>query len=186
MVLDDFVLDVKRFMGEHPGGRFSLEHNIGRDVSKFFHGGYSLENVDKVPEHTHSNDARKVVNSLIIGRLEGSVHKRLMQVKSSQRNANGAGNVKTFEFVEAPQAAVAESEGNDYKRLIPNPPCSLVDIRYIGRHYLVKSLSHSSTREFDRIKNGIKRHYTEAFCMRPSVYLGILDLAKDHLSGSNS
>lgn len=57
-------------MYEHPGGTFSLEQNIGRDISKFFHGGYSLENKSKVSEHRHSNDARMIVNDLIIGRFE--------------------------------------------------------------------------------------------------------------------
>ena len=69
VILDDLVLDVSRFMGEHPGGHFTLEHNVGRDISKFFYGGYSLENQSKVPEHAHSNDARKIVNGLIVGRL---------------------------------------------------------------------------------------------------------------------
>ena len=59
-------------MYEHPGGTFSLSQNIGRDISKFFYGGYSLENKIKVPEHRHSNDARMIVNDLIIGRLEGT------------------------------------------------------------------------------------------------------------------
>ena len=59
-------------MYEHPGGTFSLYQNIGRDVSKFFHGGYSLENKSKVPEHRHSNDARMIVNDLIIGKFESS------------------------------------------------------------------------------------------------------------------
>jgi len=49
-----------------------LYQNIGRDVSKFFHGGYSLENKSKVPEHRHSNDARMIVNDLIIGKFESS------------------------------------------------------------------------------------------------------------------
>jgi cytochrome b involved in lipid metabolism len=44
VILDDLVLDIGRFMGEHPGGLFALEHNVGRDISKFFYGGYSLEN----------------------------------------------------------------------------------------------------------------------------------------------
>lgn len=44
VTLDDLVLDVSGFMGEHPGGLFALEHNVGRDISKFFYGGYSLEN----------------------------------------------------------------------------------------------------------------------------------------------
>jgi hypothetical protein len=56
-------------------------------------------------------------------------------------------------------------------------PCCLVDISYIGRHYLVKSTTHKSTiggasalGEFESNKNGIKRQYTEAFCMRSEVY----------------
>jgi len=44
VILDSYVLDIKNFLNNHPGGRFSVEYNIGRDVSKFFHGGYSLEN----------------------------------------------------------------------------------------------------------------------------------------------
>lgn len=53
VVLDNLVLDVAAFLDNHPGGRFSLEQNIGRDVSKFFYGGYSLE--QEVEAHTHSN-----------------------------------------------------------------------------------------------------------------------------------
>jgi len=44
VVLDDMVLDVSSFINNHPGGNFSLTHNIGKDISKFFYGGYSLEN----------------------------------------------------------------------------------------------------------------------------------------------
>jgi cytochrome b involved in lipid metabolism len=43
-VLDDMVLDISDFINTHPGGKFSLSHNIGKDISKFFYGGYSLEN----------------------------------------------------------------------------------------------------------------------------------------------
>ena len=57
-------------MYEHPGGAFSLSHNVGWDISKFFHGGYSLEIIFKVQEHKHSNDARKICNTLIIGILD--------------------------------------------------------------------------------------------------------------------
>ena len=63
------VIDVSRWLDEHPGGRFAIEHNIGHDISKFFYGGYSLENDNKVAPHTHSNDARKVVNQLVVGIL---------------------------------------------------------------------------------------------------------------------
>jgi hypothetical protein len=89
-------------LDEHPGGKFSLEHNIGRDVSKFFHGGYSLENFKKVKEHRHSNDARMIVRNLIIGTLENHVSTKKMIVKNINRYANisGSGYIKTIEFSE--------------------------------------------------------------------------------------
>mmetsp|Transcript_4732 Transcript_4732/g.8088 ORF Transcript_4732/g.8088 Transcript_4732/m.8088 type:complete len:112 (+) Transcript_4732:519-854(+) len=80
VVLDDMVLDVTKFLDEHPGGKFSLENNIGRDVSKFFHGGYSLEVMKKVANHTHSSDARKIVNKLVVGRLQGLNTVKLMKI----------------------------------------------------------------------------------------------------------
>lgn len=43
VVVDDLVLDISKFKLSHPGGKFVLEYNIGRDVSKFFYGGYILE-----------------------------------------------------------------------------------------------------------------------------------------------
>ena len=74
------VLEVSRFLDEHPGGRFSIEHNIGKDVSKFFYGGYSLENQNKVDEHKHSNDARKIVNQLTVGYLEEESSVKQMKI----------------------------------------------------------------------------------------------------------
>ena len=41
VVLDDLVLDVTRFANSHPGGRFLIEKNSGKDISKFFYGGYN-------------------------------------------------------------------------------------------------------------------------------------------------
>ena len=48
VILDDMVIDVGSYMDEHPGGRFLIEQNIGRDISKFFYGGFSTENINKV------------------------------------------------------------------------------------------------------------------------------------------
>ena len=39
-ILDDLVLDLTDYIPNHPGGAFLLQQNIGRDVSKFFYGGY--------------------------------------------------------------------------------------------------------------------------------------------------
>lgn len=43
MVLKDMVLDVTEYKYNHPGGKFVLEKCVGRDISKFFDGGYSFE-----------------------------------------------------------------------------------------------------------------------------------------------
>jgi hypothetical protein len=43
VILDDLVLDISEYQTRHPGGKFFLEHNRGRDVSKYFYGGYKME-----------------------------------------------------------------------------------------------------------------------------------------------
>ena len=42
VILDDMVPDVSEFAWEHPGGAFLINHNVGRDISKFFQGNYTL------------------------------------------------------------------------------------------------------------------------------------------------
>jgi delta8-fatty-acid desaturase len=39
VILDELVLDVGSWVSRHPGGRFVIKQNIGRDISKYFHGG---------------------------------------------------------------------------------------------------------------------------------------------------
>lgn len=72
VLLDDLVLDVSRFKYEHPGGAFLLDIHIGRDISKYFYGGYVLENESKMKPHTHSNVGRAIVNSLIVAKIHAS------------------------------------------------------------------------------------------------------------------
>jgi len=43
LLLDNLVLNVGEFMNQHPGGRFVIRHNVGHDISKYFYGGYCLE-----------------------------------------------------------------------------------------------------------------------------------------------
>ena len=44
VIIDNLIIDVSEFIGYHPGGKFALKCLVGTDVSKFFFGGYSLEN----------------------------------------------------------------------------------------------------------------------------------------------
>lgn len=72
VILDELVLDVTEYMDNHPGGKFLLEHNKGRDVSKYFYGGYALDGnlvYNGAKAHAHSNIARAIVESLSVARL---------------------------------------------------------------------------------------------------------------------
>ena len=76
-------------MNNHPGGRFSFENNIGRDITKFFYGGDSMESLDHLKPFAHSNIARNIINTLIIGKLESEAETFIAQIISSKmRNAN--------------------------------------------------------------------------------------------------
>lgn len=57
VILDNLVVDMHDYCKFHPGGKFTIKGNYGRDISKFFYGGYAMENVlDKPPNtHAHSN-----------------------------------------------------------------------------------------------------------------------------------
>ena len=42
VVIDDLVLDLGHFAMIHPGGKFALQRTVGRDISKFFYGGFHI------------------------------------------------------------------------------------------------------------------------------------------------
>jgi hypothetical protein len=50
-------------------------------VSKFFYGGYTLENEDFPKPWAHSNMARKVVNSIIVGRLGEKASEEIFKIR---------------------------------------------------------------------------------------------------------
>jgi cytochrome b involved in lipid metabolism len=68
------VLNLKGFAYKHPGGSFLIEHTVGRDISKFFYGGYAMDGNSRDPtasnpRNAHSNVARKIVNKHIVAML---------------------------------------------------------------------------------------------------------------------
>ena len=71
VIFDNLVLDLNGFERIHPGGKFNLLHNLGRDISKFFNGGYKLVNSSSKKPHTHSKAALDIVKTMIVGVLEG-------------------------------------------------------------------------------------------------------------------
>ena len=79
------MLDVTDFMFNHPGGKFTIENNIGRDISKFFYGGYAQDNIDIGPRGpkfvAHSNMARAQVQSMIVARHVHTANKFTSKVE---------------------------------------------------------------------------------------------------------
>ena len=84
LILDGLVLDATDYAPYHPGGKFIIERCRGTDISKFFKGWVYHEPMHNGFNHLHSNYARMVVNSLIIGKLDRSVETALAQSAGSQ------------------------------------------------------------------------------------------------------
>ena len=160
MILNDYVLDVTRYQFNHPGGRFVIEQNIGRDISKFFDGGFLLENTDrKQRPHAHTNIARMTVNTLIVShfiRKVAVVHANV----SKRASINSTTQSITFQTDQ-----VVPGVSNFYR-----------DIQMIGRHYQIRSLRNLK----------LRRYYTISNCMRAEIYseyLRVMDLALRNVKG---
>ena len=152
VILDDMVLDVRRFRSEHPGGQFLIDFHVGRDVSKFFYGGYVLENQSGMTPYTHSNVARAIVNSMIVGKLNEASETFEGQITHNY-NINSTTKVFTFTI---------DSENVHYQA----PASTSIDT--IGKHYLLRSLATPN----------VRRHYTVSQCMRQNTYKEYLNLIK--------
>jgi hypothetical protein len=162
VILDDLVLDVGDYMDNHPGGRFLLSHNIGRDVSKFFYGGYALDgNIsNKAKVHRHTNVARSQVDTLAIARLLNNQTKIMSENKQmvptfqavikSRTQANSSTQTIQFNFVDDTQFPLSAHRPQNF----------YPDLQMIGKHYRIsEAKSHT-----------LHRHYTVANCLRQGAY----------------
>jgi hypothetical protein len=73
-IMDNYVLDMTSFMNFHPGGKFVLEYNIGRDIGKYISGAYVMENTTYKPlrflhPHSHTKYAFSIIRDMIIATL---------------------------------------------------------------------------------------------------------------------
>ena len=66
LLLNDTLVDVTDYMWEHPGGKFLLKFYRGKDITGQFYGSPVL---GKDSQHIHSNYARLILSTLIIGKL---------------------------------------------------------------------------------------------------------------------
>ena len=54
VVCDNLVLRTEGYERIHPGGKFTIAKNFGRDIAKFYYGNYTLTNGPLTVAHTHS------------------------------------------------------------------------------------------------------------------------------------
>ena len=148
VVFDNLVLDLKGYERVHPGGKFNLLHNLGRDISKFFYGGYKLVNSNKAASknrpHTHTSSAMDIVKTMVVGVLDGQdpVEDVRFRITGKQEVTE---NTATFTFTTMGGHTV------DNLRMWYNDPMML------GKHFLVYSANAPR----------VKRHYTICSSMTP-------------------
>jgi hypothetical protein len=153
-ILDDIVLDLSEFRFKHPGGSFVMNHTVGKDISKFFYGGYALDSNSPVPSNkstpvwNHSNIARKIVNQLAVAR-----YVRARTPTFSARICDKVAlNTHTATYtLKCDQ--VIKGLSNYYP-----------DLSTLGKHFLV------SAPNFRKSGKIIHRHYTIANCMQKLFY----------------
>ena len=65
---NQYVVDVSSLLSTHPGGRFVIEKNIGREIGKYLYGAYTVESSSMSP-HAHTRYAFDSLKRLIIGKI---------------------------------------------------------------------------------------------------------------------
>ena len=151
-----------KYADEHPGGKFLITHNTGRDISKFFFGGYSLEDNLSGPKpaqgHTHSAYARMIVNNLAVARYSpGTTCSTTIcnVVEAECTNVNASTKTMVLQNVD--------------KQYVTNFKEHFTDSDCLTKHFRISSLEGSKS---------ISRHYTICSAMEPSMYKAYLKALK--------
>ena len=70
LICDNLVLRTQGYEKIHPGGKFTITKNFGRDIAKFYYGNYALTNEHMTGAHTHSGQANLILQNMIVGVIE--------------------------------------------------------------------------------------------------------------------
>jgi hypothetical protein len=143
----------------HPGGVFVMNHNIGRDISKFFHGGYTLINSRGTTPYTHSNIARRICNGLAVAHL-------------GETTSTFKASLVSVDMINKTSATVSMSLPESVKGV----SLFYSDLSMIGKHYLLQSVGN----------HNIKRHYTISNCMHKEAYQEYVRLLSVYLKGEKT
>ena len=158
VIVDDLVVDVGEYILHHPGGKFVLEHCIGQDISKFFFGGFALEDNanPKTKGYHHSYSAYMIVNELTIAYFEGDIPCSVVEVINDKSR---------MYFVNQDTRTITLKSANRCANLKHH----YSDFRVLGKHFRVTVAGDPN----------FSRHYTICNVMMGPIYKAYLDcLAK--------
>ena len=162
VICDNLVLRTDGYERIHPGGKFTIQKNFGRDIAKFFYGNYSLTNGKLTQAHTHSNQANLILESMIVGIIEDQHDVREEATKIYAKHAL-TDNIATFTFKKIEELEVSRN----YKGWF-------TDLSMVAKHFTVSSqaLPH------------IKRQYTICQTMEMRRLKALYRLAQDILNNA--
>ena len=191
VILDNLVLDIAEFIKMHPGGAFLLEGTYGRDISKFFYGGYALDGNSNDPSapncrHSHTNVARRIANRLVIALIDN----RDVQINNCYINEeesvtlNELANCFAFKRLEVQVNDEAIEGGQKIHLLGKDMHMSnyYKDLNILGKHYTIVHSGHKgvSPSKYDGVV--LRRHYTITNCLRRDFYEEMICDVRAHMS----
>jgi len=160
VICDNLVLRTDGYEKIHPGGRFTIEKNFGRDIAKFYYGNYSLTNGKLSKSHTHGGQANSILMSMIVGVIDDQHDVVEMPTKIFAKHTF-TDTIATFTF-----KSVNGKNIRNYKGWYQ-------DLSMVAKHFTVSSqaLPH------------IKRQYTICQTMEMHCLKALYKLAKDIIEG---
>ena len=164
VICDNLVLRTDGYEKIHPGGKFTIRKNFGRDIAKFYYGNYALTNGMLTTPHTHGGQANLILRSMIVGVIEDQ-HDAVEEPTKIFAKHELTDNIATFTFKKLDGKKVRNFKGWYF------------DLGMVAKHFTVSSLALPH----------IKRQYTICQTMEVQVLKALYKLAKDILdSGPGS
>lgn len=96
-ICDNLVLRTDGYERIHPGGKFVITKNFGRDIAKFYYGNYALTNGKLTKPHTHTGEANDILHSMIVGYIDDQQDAKEMSTKIFAKHEL-TDNIATFTF----------------------------------------------------------------------------------------
>jgi hypothetical protein len=139
----------------HPGGKFALQRTVGRDISKFFYGGFHIlsEEGSQAP-HLHSLKALETAKKMVVARLESKIEDKTVTVTRIAKKIKDNPSTCTFCF-----------ETLDLKK-VEKFSKMFTDLSNCGKHFLLSASSEPKT----------IRQYTICNCLEPELQVELFKL----------